>query len=202
MVEQAQPAAKPARKPDTRTAILRIADRLMQERGYGGFSYQDIADELGIRKASLHYHFPAKADLGMAVTNLYAQRIAQTLRTADANNLGPWQKLDVFVRPFLRLIQTRRAMSMTASLSADYPALPEEMQVRAGEFYTVFHDWLSHVLDEGRAAGAFYFASDPRVKAETVLATLEGAVMIARARPEPIDLNGLVADLKASLGGS
>jgi len=188
-------------KPDTRIAILTIADRLLQERGYNGFSYQDIAKELGIRKASLHYHFPGKADLGFAVTDLYAQRIAQTLRTADQQNLGPWQKLDVFVRPYLQLIQKRASMSMTASLAADYTALPEPMQTRAGEFYTVFHDWLTHVLEQGRTAGAFRFATDPSVKAETLLATLEGAVLIARVRPEPLNLKGLIADIKTSLGG-
>ena len=52
---------------DTRTSILNLAEKLIRTRGYHAFSYQDISKPLKIKNAAVHYHFPAKADLGLAV---------------------------------------------------------------------------------------------------------------------------------------
>ena len=54
-------------KPDTAARILDVAERLVQTRGFNGFSYADVASELDVTKASLHYHFPGKAELGQAL---------------------------------------------------------------------------------------------------------------------------------------
>ena len=69
---------------DTATKILDVAERLVQARGFNGFSYADVADELGISKAALHYHFPGKAELGEALMERYAARFARALIDVDA----------------------------------------------------------------------------------------------------------------------
>ncbi|HJT14927.1 MAG TPA: helix-turn-helix domain-containing protein, partial [Dongiaceae bacterium] len=57
---------------ETRARILDVAQGLIQQRGYNGFSYRDIADEVGIRAPTIHYYFPAKADLAAALVDRYA----------------------------------------------------------------------------------------------------------------------------------
>src|SRR5665811_420547 len=70
---------------NTRSRILDTSERLVQVRGFNGFSYADVAAELSLTKASLHYHFPSKAELGEALITRYAERFAQALATIDAN---------------------------------------------------------------------------------------------------------------------
>src|SRR3954467_9023955 len=78
------PAKRDSTEPnDTAARILDIGERLVQVRGFNGFSYADVASELDITKASLHYHFPGKAELGDALIGRYAARFAQALGAID-----------------------------------------------------------------------------------------------------------------------
>src|SRR5580700_12212203 len=67
----------------TASRILDVAERLVQVRGFNGFSYADIAAELQVTKAALHYHFATKADLGEALISRYAARFLQALAEVD-----------------------------------------------------------------------------------------------------------------------
>src|SRR5271168_1336080 len=81
---------------NTRSRILDAGERLVQVRGFNGFSYADVAAELSLTKASLHYHFPSKAELGEALIARYAERFARALADIDANvTLAP-AKLDAY----------------------------------------------------------------------------------------------------------
>src|ERR1700690_1670053 len=79
------------------TAILDVAEKLAQTRGYNGFSYADIAVELGVTKASLHYHFPSKAELGCALIERYRTVFAATLDDIDHQALEPHRRLQAYV---------------------------------------------------------------------------------------------------------
>src|SRR5580704_1896558 len=81
----------------TATAILDIAERLVQRRGFNGFSYADIAADLGITKASLHYHFAGKAELGEALIERYSARFTEALERIDATIPDTGAKLDSYV---------------------------------------------------------------------------------------------------------
>src|SRR6476620_12156705 len=92
------PARSIAPKPETTTRdqVLDVAERLVQTRGFTNFSYADIAAELGITKASLHYHFPGKAELGQAVIARYGERFAQALREIDRTVPDAHAKLEAY----------------------------------------------------------------------------------------------------------
>ena len=83
----------PPQRSETAEQILDLAETLIQTRGYSAFSYQDIADSLGIRKASIHYHFPSKSDLGVAVVDRYMspfrRRAGRPLPTTSRNRRWP-----------------------------------------------------------------------------------------------------------------
>src|SRR5580698_10432746 len=98
--EQSMPK-KPAPRSDTREEILDRAEALIQTRGYSAFSYQDISDSLGIRKASIHYHFPSKTDLGIAVVDRYVARFAAGLAAISADqSQSSMAMLDYYLEPY------------------------------------------------------------------------------------------------------
>src|SRR6202012_1004558 len=92
-----QTRSAPGRKESqTAERILDIAERLVQTRGFNNFSYADIAGELGITTASLHYHFRSKAELGQALVSRYAERFVDSLREIDREIPDSRAKLDAY----------------------------------------------------------------------------------------------------------
>ena len=186
---------------DTRERILDIAQNLLETRGYNAFSYQDIADELGIKKASLHYHFTTKAALGAALASRHATRTRTYLTEVDAAKLDPWQKLDAFFRPFLKLASTCERMCAGGVIAAEFPTLDIATQGHMKSFFSTMHQWLSALLEDGRNSGAFTFSGPAKVKANVMIAALEGMILLARVRQDAGFIKPMIQDLKASLGG-
>ncbi len=111
----------------TDAAILDAAERLVQVRGFNGFSYADIAQELSVTKASLHYHFPGKADLGQALIDRYAERFALALAAIEARGGTPVDELDAYAGLYADVFVDHR-MCLCGMLAAEYETLPGPMQ--------------------------------------------------------------------------
>ena len=112
---------------DTATRILDVAEELVQTRGFNGFSYADVAAELGITMASLHYHFAGKAELGQALIERYAARFVAALEAIDASGGDAPAKLGAYAA-HLRRRPARKRMCLCGMLAADYDTLPEPMR--------------------------------------------------------------------------
>ncbi len=168
-------------RPRSETAgqILDVAERLVQERGFNGFSYADVAEELGISKAALHYHFPGKAELGEALVERYALRFSDALVALDARDVEPLERLRAYAQLYAEVFQDER-MCLCGMLAADYATLPSPMQERVVRFFDDNEAWLAHVLRDGRASGTLRFQGSPRTLARTLLAGLEGAMLVSR----------------------
>ena len=130
--------------------ILDVAERLAQQRGFNGFSYADIASELGVTKASLHYHFPGKADLGEALLARYAGRFGDALAAADESLDDEREKLAAYAEIYADVLRRDR-MCLCGMLAAEYETLPEAMQLAVARFFEENERWLERVLEEGRA---------------------------------------------------
>src|SRR5437660_11718741 len=102
---------------DTAARTLDVAERLVQVRGYNGFSYADVAAELGITKASLHYHFPGKAELGEALIVRYASRFAEALRQIDSDCQDVPAKLAAYAELYAGVLKEER-MCLCGMLAA------------------------------------------------------------------------------------
>src|SRR5438105_667172 len=115
-------------RKETGTAerILDIAERLVQVRGFNGFSYADVAAELGITKASLHYHFAGKAELGQAVIARYAERFSDALSRIDRDEPDARAKLDSYAALYADVLRGKR-MCLCGILAAEYQTLPKPM---------------------------------------------------------------------------
>jgi TetR/AcrR family transcriptional repressor of nem operon len=167
------------RSPSTSAQILDAAERLVQERGFNGFSYADVARELGVTKAALHYHFASKADLGDALIDRYAERFFGALMTLDDESSDALAKLRSYAKIYADVFRADR-MCLCGMLAADYATLPDPMRERVVRFFDENEVWLSRVLDEGREAGTIRFQGPARQVARTLIGGLEGAMLVAR----------------------
>ena len=175
------------RSDDGRTAdrILDVAEALVQVRGYNGFSYAHVAGELGMTKASLHYHYPGKGELGEALIERYSVRFAAALRDIDAGALDPPAKLRAYADLYARVLRGDR-MCLCGMLAAEYETLPRPMGTAIVRFFDANHEWLTTVLTAGRGDGTLRFDGEPDDAAQTILAGLEGAMLIARPSHDPV----------------
>jgi TetR/AcrR family transcriptional regulator, transcriptional repressor for nem operon len=167
------------KRPGTAERILDIAERLVQIRGFNNFSYADIATELGITKASLHYHFPGKAELGQALITRYAERFSEALSRIDHDLPEAPAKLEAYADLYAEVLRGKR-MCMCGILAAEYQTLPGPMRSAVIEFFDENQRWLAEVLTVGRADKTLAFAGSPDEIAQGILSTLEGAMLVAR----------------------
>ena len=165
---------------NSRETILAVATRLAQARGYGGLNFRDIAEEVGIRNASMYYHFPSKADLGMAVAKRYWEDsvVALDAILADAPNLQ--RCLDEYPDIFRRSLESDNRLCLGSFMSAEYDGLPETVKKEVQAFADVHVAWLSNVLS--KATGASATACVPRARA--IYAAVAGAQLLARSRSD------------------
>jgi TetR/AcrR family transcriptional repressor of nem operon len=164
---------------DTASRILDIAERLVQSRGFNGFSYADVAAELKISKASLHYHFPGKAELGEALIGRYASRFADALEAIDRRGGDAPAKLDAYARIYADVLRDRR-MCLCGMLAADYDTLPKPMRDAVIRFFDDNEAWLTGVLEQGLDEGALRLSGSVNEAAQALVSGLEGAMLIAR----------------------
>jgi TetR/AcrR family transcriptional repressor of nem operon len=164
---------------DTASRILDISERLVQSRGFNGFSYADVASELAVTKASLHYHFPGKAELGEALIARYAARFADALRAIDERDADAPAKLAAYADIYADVLRDRR-MCLCGMLAADYDTLPEAMQAAVLRFFDDNEAWLTRVLEQGQERGALRLGGSAGDVAQAIVSGLEGALLIAR----------------------
>ena len=161
------------------TRILDVAERLVQSRGYNGFSYADVAAELHVTKASLHYHFAGKAELGEALIKRYTRRFAEALLAIDAEGVGVEAKLAAYAAVYAGVLKEKR-MCLCGMLAAEYETLPSAMRAAVVHFFDENEAWLEQVLTQGMFEGALHFEGVARDEAQLIISTLEGAMLVAR----------------------
>lgn len=186
-------------REDTREAILDVAKELLQTRGFNAFSYQDIADRVGIRKASIHYHFPGKEELGVALVDRFRRGGRDWARRLASEGASPREKLDALFAFFRGIVLEGHQICAYGILSADYYALPEAMQAGIRSFQADHVRWLTGVLTEGREAGVFRDEGTPEDQALLVASAIQGAVQIARTAGDPRRYEATVDQLRRLL---
>jgi TetR/AcrR family transcriptional repressor of nem operon len=164
---------------DTASRVLDVAERLVQTRGFNGFSYADVASELQISKASLHYHFPGKAELGEALIRRYASRFGEALEEIDRGRGNAPQKLEAYARLYADVLRERR-MCLCGMLAADYETLPQPMRDAVIRFFDDSETWLTRVLEQGQDEGTLRLSGPASQEAQTLVSGLEGALLVAR----------------------
>jgi TetR/AcrR family transcriptional regulator, transcriptional repressor for nem operon len=172
-------ASRGGREHDTRSQILDVAERLVQHRGFNGFSYADVAQELSITKPALHYHFAGKAELGEALIERYARRFKEALAGIDAAAGDAPAKLEAYTALYLDVLRNER-MCLCGMLAAEYQTLPKPMTETVIRFFDDNEVWLDGVLEQGRHDGTVHYAGATRDTARMIIGSLEGAMLVTR----------------------
>ena len=160
--------------------ILDVAEQLAQTRGFNGFSYADIAKEMFVTKASLHYHYPSKADLGRALIMRYKEAFMNALEVIDRQENNAHKKLQKYIGLYESVIRKDR-MCLCGMFAAEYTTLPPEMQAELRLFFDVNERWLAQVLEQGLSDHDLEFKEPPQERARVLLGALEGAMLVARS---------------------
>lgn len=184
---------------DTSQRILDIAERLVQTRGFNGFSYADIAEAMHVTKASLHYHFPAKSDLGKRLIERYEKNFLAALANIDGQTDDARERLRRYVAIYASVVRDNR-MCLCGMLAAEYGTLPEAMRDDMRHFFDENERWLVGVLKEGRRAKVLTFTGAPLEAARALVGSLEGAMMIARSYGDAARFKAAGDRLLADLG--
>jgi TetR/AcrR family transcriptional repressor of nem operon len=184
---------------ETAQQILDVAQDLVRCRGYSAFSYADISKQVGIRKASIHYHFPSKGELGQTLVNHYRTTFQQKLRAIERTEADPRQQLQQFVELY-RSGLSNCQMCLCSMLSAEIEVLPDSVQAEVRGFLAEVQTWLQAVLGAGAAAGCLQLRFSPEVEASLLLATVQGAQLMARtAMDSEATFDGITNPLLTSL---
>jgi len=172
--------------------ILSCARSLIISGGYSGFSYADISEFVGIRKASIHHHFPTKVDLVRTLVTQYRQEAEAGIAHIERQCADPADKLQAYTGYWLGCIgDATKGYCVCALLATQMPALPQEVALEVRAHFRALSAWLTSVLERGATQGSFQLASDPRSEAETFMATVHGAMLSARAYGDP-EMFGLI----------
>jgi TetR/AcrR family transcriptional repressor of nem operon len=181
----------------TEDKILDVTEQLVQTRGFNGFSYADIASQLRIQKASIHYYFPTKADLGRAVIDRYHQAFNRELERIAHKFTEPRKKLEQYVQLYDDVLREKNRVCLCGMLAADFTTLPKGLRARVAAFFEDNERWLVQVLEAGRKAKSIHFRGKAEVAARSVLGTLEGAMLVARAYGDPVRFESVAEKLLA-----
>lgn len=169
------------RSSNTKRAIMDLAESFLQERGFNGFSYAHIAEALDVKNAAIHYHFRTKDDLACAVIQRYRDRFQLWINNSRIKNLSPQEKLDWFFSIYTNTRADNGKVCLAGSLETEFNSLPASLREQTESLTRELLTWLQAILQEGRDAGVFHFSGDPSGKAALILASLQGALQIARA---------------------
>ena len=170
-------------KPDE---ILDAAERMARTGGYNGFSFREIAKQVGIKAASVHYHFPGKEELGVALARRYTERFLGALGAPDDPEVPPEALLRRYVEAYRKSLVEDGLMCLCGVFGAEIAYLPGAVADQAKHFFDANIAWLARVLE--RAAerdGAALTRTAARDEAMRRIATLEGAMILARSLDDP-----------------
>jgi TetR/AcrR family transcriptional regulator, transcriptional repressor for nem operon len=185
-------------RDDTATRILDVAEKLVQTGGFNGFSYADVADEVRVRKASLHHHFATKSQLGTRLISRYQERFVSLLALIANSGAGPVEQLERYVAIYAGVLKKNR-MCLCGILAAEYATLPKPMRDGVTRFFAANEAWLASLLEAGRKSGDFAFAGSSLETSRFVVASLEGAMLVARAQKDSSRFESAAAHLQSML---
>ncbi|MEB3214370.1 MAG: TetR/AcrR family transcriptional regulator [Leptolyngbyaceae bacterium] len=165
---------------NTAQRILDVAQDIVRNRGYSAFSYADISQQVGIRKASIHYHFASKEELVKRLVQRYRDGMARACDRISKLAATPEQKLMEFANLY-RDGLVQHQICLCAMLAADFEVLPESIQDEIRGYFQQVEEWLSTLLQQGCDDGFWNCSPSPEHEAKTFISLFQGAQLLARS---------------------
>ena len=183
---------------DTRTQLLTEAETIVRRVGYAGFSYADLADRVGLRKASIHHHFPTKEDLGVALVEGYTARFMAALEDAAATHPAAPDRLRAYA-DLHRAGLADGVCCLCGVLAAELAGLPERVRIGLRRFFSVATTWLIATIAEGQGARTLRPELDAAAQAASVVAMFQGALLVASAQGSAASFDAAAGAILESL---
>ncbi len=168
------------------TRIADAAQALIQDVGYNGFSFEHISQAVGMRKASVHHHFASKSDLGVAVVQRYNRQFEDALRQILTLVKSAPERLHAYADLFENTFGSKQTLCVCGMLGSESNSLDAAINREVKRFFQLNLAWLTDVIDEGLTSGTMQSRFEARVVAETLLAVLEGAMLVGRSLSAPL----------------
>lgn len=182
---------------DRRSDLLAHARALLRTRGFNAFSHRDLASLVGVKSSSVHYHFPSKEDLGVALVQGYRAEVMDRLASLDG--LPVSQRLDQFTRMFADTAASGDQWCVAGMLASDFETLGESLQAEVRRFFTEVEGWLAA---QARRLQPDLKPVAAQGLAKTAMAMMEGSLLLARSQGEPQRVAQAALSLKRLLGAS
>lgn len=173
--------------------LMDAAESRIRLNGYHAVSFRDLADDLGIKSASVHYHYPQKEDLGLAVVERYSERFFAALNAEAANALRPVDKIAAFCKTYEAALKSSDKICLCGMLGAESCGLPEELSKAVAGFFEANIKWVWKALPSDMAPDR------RRAMAAHIVASLQGAMMLAISLKSPKSFETTAKALLASL---
>jgi TetR/AcrR family transcriptional repressor of nem operon len=171
---------------DTAGKLIGGAIVHMMRGGYNGFSYADLAEQFGIRKASIHHHFPSKVDLVVAAVDRSRAAIRAQIAMLQAGSPVAMDQLLMYTGYWEQCIKDQTApFCLAAVLAAELPSLPPQIAAAVRGHFVDLATWLEGVLALGVEQGTMNLIASPALEAATFMASVYGAMLVARAFDDP-----------------
>jgi len=169
--------SEPVGRNDMKEALMVAARAAVQAHGYNALSFRELAKEVGIKSASVHYHFPTKGDLGAALARRYREEGSKYLEDLLTNSKDPRWVFDRYVEVFRAALMRDNRMCLCGIMSAETDDLPEQVRTEVDAFAQMNIAWLTRALalakpDAGKKALG--------EQATAIFAAIEGAQLVAR----------------------
>ncbi len=164
----------------TKRQILDTARLTVQAHGYNGLSFRHLAEVVGIKSASIHYHYPTKADLGAAVAKRYWEETAAVLEAILAETSDPIRALHQYPGIFRKSLESENRLCLCSFMAAEYDDLPEAVKKEVQIFADINVAWLARVL----MAGGLTVSEESEPRARAIFAAVAGAQLMARSRSD------------------
>ncbi len=185
---------------NTKTALLDSAERLARTRGFDAFSYADLSKLVGIRKASIHHHFPTKADLGLSLISRYRETFFDALGTITTEHTTAGAQLQAYLALYRSALGKGTQVCLCVSFSAGRDSFDEAVLAELNRFHDDSVIWLTDLFQRGRTDGTVSGVADAEQEARACLALVEGAQLVSRAAEDAGFFDRAVAGLKARAG--
>ncbi|WP_424192044.1 TetR/AcrR family transcriptional regulator [Ampullimonas aquatilis] len=183
---------------DTRQILIEQATVLIRSRSYSSISYNDLSAIVGIRKPSIHHHFPSKEDLGLAVVNAYHDKFVAKLARIDQEQVSPMDR----ILAYALIYQSARGKNLgcvCGVLAAEMGSLPLTIQDRLRTFFDYHLNWLERTLISGWQNGEILKQGTPRQQAAMVINSLQGMLLVGRLSEDKSIFDDTVAGIDAML---
>lgn len=189
---------------NTYEQIMTVAKELIQTYGYNGFSYADIAARVGIRKATIHYHFPNKSYLAKSTVSRYRENFRQKLKQIEQQTNDPYAQIEMYVQMYRNVIEESDNICMCGMLGAEFTTLPKDVSQEVQGFFLENEKWLANVIKSVRKLEIAHIdrleKTSEQDDAWLLLSGLEGAMLLARTHEGLPRFGSIVKRLLKGLG--